>query len=118
MLNDQLTTLTDAHRRVMNSLEAMGFGVMEEIPFPPYQVDLYLPDYHVVVEIDGPLHNKRRDMKRDTELHGEYGLYVFRISTRFLDSIYWAGNLEDFLFKASQTKDERWERAELRIPWI
>ncbi len=119
MLDDnQLTVLTDPHRKVMDALEKMGVGLMEEVDFPPYRADLYLPDYHVIVEIDGPLHNTRRDLKRDVELRNEYGLMTFRISSRNISLTHWAGPLRVFLDAAINDRDERWEKAELRVPWL
>jgi very-short-patch-repair endonuclease len=91
---------------------------MEELDFPPYRVDLYLPDYHMAVEIDGPLHNIRQDEKRDNDLFNEYKLLVFRISSRYLRPFYWLDALRDILLQAQETRDERWEQAELKLPWI
>lgn len=115
---DQTTILTDAHKRIMNALESFGIGVIEELDFPPYRVDLYLPDYHVIIEVDGPLHNRRQDQKRDKNLYDEYKLYTFRISTRNLKPEYWTSDLSLFLASSLESKEERWEQAELRVPWI
>ncbi len=118
MDEDIQTVLTKPHRDVMIELENRGFGVMEELDFPPYRVDLYLPNYHLAIEVDGPLHNKREDEKRDNNLLDEYQLFVFRISSRHLNPNYWLGALEDILVEAIKTRDERWEQAELKLPWI
>lgn len=54
-----------------------------------YQVDFLLPDYHVVLEIDGEQHkhNKGRDSVRDERIKKELGKgwQVIRIPTELLD---------------------------------
>ena len=117
-VDDPLTVLTDAHRKVMNSLESMGVGVMEEIDFPPYRLDLYLPDYHVAVEIDGPMHSKRQDLKRDMRLSDEYLLPTFRIAHNKIHPKYWSDSLKVFLESNLHSRNERWEKAEPKVPWI
>lgn len=116
--DNQLTVLTDPHREVMDALEKMGIGLMEEVDFPPCRVDLWLPDYHVAVEIDGPMHNTRKDLKRDIALLNEYGLMTFRIASRNISVMHWAVPLRAFLDAAMNTRDERWEKAEMKVPWL
>lgn len=119
---DQVTQLSAFHQRVNGWLERMGFEIMEEVPFPPYTVDTYVPACHLVIEADGPQHRKAADAKRDTVLRDTYGLVVFHIRD------------EDFCTKqavsdsalrllttwqeARDTYEERVERVRLRIPWV
>lgn len=116
--DNQLTVLTDPHRKVMDILEKMGVGLMEEVDFPPYRIDLYLPDYHVAVEIDGPMHSKRQDLKRDMNLSLEYWLPTFRIAHNQTHPRYWSISLKVFLESSLQTRNERWEKAEMKVPWL
>jgi len=74
-----LTHLTDIHKKVSSRIERLGISVQDEIPFPPYTVDIYLPEYHAAVEIDGPHHNAKKDDLRDYKLWQEYRLYTLRI---------------------------------------
>lgn len=114
-----LTYMTDAHRRVVALLERRGLGVQEEINFPPYKVDIYLPDFHVAVEVDGPLHTARADRRRDRALNAEYGLYVFHIPAKNANAPdKWAYALGEFLRYANPTKVKRWGRCEMKTPWI
>ena len=97
-MTDQLTYMTDAHKAVIKQLEKWGLGVMEEVDFPPFRADCYLPDYHCVVEVDGPQHSEKADNKRDKELCDVYGLYVFHISSKNVNKKHkWAWELRNLL---------------------
>ena len=74
-----LTYLTDIHKKVSKRIERLGISVRDEVPFPPYTADIYLDEYHAVVEIDGPHHSETKDTLRDQRLWEEYRLYVLRI---------------------------------------
>ena len=54
-----------------------------------YQVDFYLPEEMVILEIDGERHNNRKvfDSKRDTYIKGQVGdgWDIIRIKTEYLD---------------------------------
>ncbi len=116
---ETVTVLTDAHLLVVKILERRGLGLMEEVEFPPYRADIYLPAYHALVEIDGAQHNVRADRKRDRELNAEYSLYVFHVSahdTRFPHR--WLEPLSAFLDYVQPTKDERWAACEMKTPWL
>lgn len=54
----------------------------EDEEFPPYRVDLYLPDYHAVIEVDGPSHNRKKDSVRDAWLEQRYYLPTLRIKAK------------------------------------
>jgi very-short-patch-repair endonuclease len=47
-----------------------GFSIMEEFPIPPYAIDIWLPEWHLAVEVDGPGHSYHaaRDRRRDERL--------------------------------------------------
>lgn len=116
---DLETFLTDAQVAAIDHLESAGVGVLEEVPFPPYRVDIYLPEYHAGVEVDGPQHAVRADTRRDKELLEIYLLPIFRVKAE--DARHperWGKELEAFLSRAAETKKNRWEQAEDRCPWL
>ncbi len=73
--------LTDIHRKVSKRIERLGISVRDEVPFPPYTVDIYLDEYHVAVEVDGPHHSEKKDEKRDIALWEKYHLYILHVPT-------------------------------------
>lgn len=54
----------------------------EVCDFPPYQLDIYLPEWHACVEIDGPAHFSKRDAERDKALMEQYSLMTLRIDAK------------------------------------
>lgn len=82
---DPENELTKFHRDLMEWLEKRGQEVMEEVPFPPYQVDIYLPRLHAAVEADGPMHSGPKDRNRDQVLWDEYKLNMAHVS---MDCLY------------------------------
>ncbi len=101
------STFTAAHSRMIDILQANGIQVEPEVPFPcrewvpghalmrmhPYQVDIYLPESHVAVEVDGVSHANRskRDAKRDAMLLDQHKLPILRIRN---ESVPMAGPLD------------------------
>ncbi len=69
------------HKRLLEVLEALDLDVEEEVGFPPYTVDLYLPLLHVAFEADGPQHMEKNDARRDGILMANYCLPVYRLDT-------------------------------------
>ncbi len=116
---ETVTVLTDAHQAVVKVLERFGLGLMEEVEFPPYRADIYLPAYHVIIEIDGAQHGERADRKRDRELNAEYSLYVYHILAVYAKvPEKWMEPLSAFLDYVKPTRDERWAECEMKTPWI
>lgn len=70
------------HRRVEDILTKMPISFMSEEQFPPYTVDIYLPEWHLGIEIDGPLHSKSKDAVRDEYLEKYYYLPILRIDAK------------------------------------
>ena len=108
------TVISDAHSRVIKLLEARGLCLQEEIDFPPFRVDIYLPDYHACIEVDGPHHGTRADNIRDETLLREYSLPTLRIRSGDID----LAALKEFLELTEATFEERWEHCEMRTPWL
>lgn len=116
---ETVTVLTDAHLAVVKELERHGMNLMEEVEFPPYRADIYLPAYHVIIEVDGAQHSFAADRKRDRELNADYSLYVFHVAAddaKKPDN--WLEALSAFLDYVQPTKDERWAACEMKTPWL
>lgn len=73
------TPLNYYHRQVCKWLDAFGIGYIEEYEVGQYSVDIYLPDTKMGVEIDGPQHNKRKDVIRDAAIERATGMQIVRI---------------------------------------
>lgn len=62
----------------------MDINFSSEERFAPYTLDVYLPEWHLAIEIDGPAHSVSKDAVRDRwflEFHG--------IPTLRLDATIW-----------------------------
>lgn len=76
------TTLSIAHRRVLDIIARLHIPHSKEHrEFPPYQLDIYLPEWHLCIEVDGPYHTPKADQKRDAALL-EQGIPTLRIPHR------------------------------------
>jgi len=119
---DGLTIMTDAHRRVLQWLENRGYEVMEEVPFSPYTVDIYLPDFHAVIEVDGPQHSRAADQKRDLTLNSVYNLLIFHVNAadayQPTPAARLARDIRQFLDKALLDAEDRLKWVKDRIPWL
>ena len=108
ILQESVKSFSDAHVQVSKILERAGLEIMEETSFPPFSADVYIPSHHVVVEIDGPQHEKKRDERRDKKLLEEYGLPVFHIPAKYAKQPKkWWENFVTFMNEAEGTVDER-----------
>ncbi len=77
------TTRTGWHRKVETWLDGIGVRYDSEVTdFPPYSADIYLPDSHIILEIDGPRHTRRKDTERDQVMFERYGIKTFRFDAR------------------------------------
>jgi very-short-patch-repair endonuclease len=79
------TALTECEKRVMGFLKSRGLRFRVQHPIDFYIVDFYLPNHHLVIEVDGEQHitteGKVYDEYRDEIMH-LYELRVLRISNR------------------------------------
>lgn len=78
----QETERTTWHRWAENQLSELGIQYSSEVDFAPYRVDIYIPDCHAAVELDGPHHLRRHDERRDQFLWETYRLPIIRFDTR------------------------------------
>ena len=79
-LRDRLTT---EERRVYGFLKAKGIGFRCQHPIDYYIVDFYLPDSHLIIEIDGSQHHTEHGLEYDAvrdEILQLYKLEILRIS--------------------------------------
>lgn len=70
------------HRRVEKILDELNLNYESERYFAPYTVDIYLPEWHLAIEVDGPFHSKEKDIVRDEWLKERYGIIVHRIDVK------------------------------------
>ena len=65
------------------SRDQIGFQFRRQDPYGPYILDFYCPEFGVAVEIDGLVHEgkKDNDEERDSDLNA-YGVHVLRFSAR------------------------------------
>lgn len=76
------TERTGWHRKVEKWLREQGISFTSECEdYPPYKLDLYLPDVHAAIEMDGPSHLRRRDRERDDILATKYGVMTLHLVT-------------------------------------
>lgn len=104
------TFRTHPHQRVEKALDKMGVHYQSEVDtFPPYQLDLYLPDHHVCIEVDGPAHLKRKDAVRDQWMLERYGVPTLRIKAKgqWQSQAHLEESIMAFLEETSQDYKER-----------
>ena len=73
---------------VLEWVRATGLGANAQEDFPPYVVDVYVPDLDLAIEVDGPLHLRKSDKKRDLRLRTEYGVDTWRIPLKRMSKSY------------------------------
>lgn len=66
-------------RRIEDVLSRMNIQFEFEKPFPPYVADIYLPEWHLIIEIDGPQHFAKADATRDARLKEHYNVVVLHL---------------------------------------
>ena len=96
------------HRRVESYLDESGISYLSEQEFSPYTVDIYLPEWHLGIEVDGPFHTKTKDKIRDQWLEERYGLLLIRLDMKFWRSKqYINDNILAFIEKYADTCIDR-----------
>lgn len=79
----EITQRTRPHIRVEKALNKMGIEYQSEVGiFPPYLLDIFLPEYHLCIEVDGLGHRKKHDKVRDEWMLERYGVATLRIRAR------------------------------------
>lgn len=104
-------SLSKQHRRVLKRLDELQISYIAEYPLGQYSLDIYLPEWHAAIEVDGPFHSPRRDALRDQRLFERFGVKTYRIDTRKPG---WYRRLEFFMREviedAARDADERRQR--------
>lgn len=96
-----MTVINDYHRKVVRWISTWGLQYQEEYPVGPYSLDVYLPEMHLGLEIDGPWHNKKKDRKRDAAIK-EQGIDIVRVEVGTPKAV-----LHETLFAYFQKEAER-----------
>jgi len=118
-MSEPVTEMSDLHRELTRLLQNWGLELMDEVPFPPFQVDIYVPQAHVAIEADGPQHNRRADERRDEKLFELYDLPVIHVTD---EAIAEQASLRYALLAHigiyMQTAEQRLTRCKAKLPWI
>ena len=121
-MNDPLNIMTGLHRKLIHILEKAGFELLEEVSFPPAQVDIYIPLYHIAFEADGPYHKiqQKHDRIRDQKLLDTYKLPVCRFTQEEIEHDVIGVRTRAVIFAKSHldTTKERLRVAHEEAPWI
>lgn len=101
------TERTAPHRAVEKILDEMKVSYFSEYQFEPYKVDIYLTEWHLAVEIDGPQHSPNKDAVRDQYLLIHYGLPILRIKAKGMRKGAVEASVLAFLDEHADTANER-----------
>lgn len=100
------TSHTAPHRRAERILARMQIGFDSEVGFKPYSVDVYISEWHLGIEVDGPGHSPKKDAERDAVLLEKYYLPVLRLKSD-LPGAEVIEKIEDFIVQHAATGAER-----------
>lgn len=77
-VNNMGSISSSLENSVANILDDLGIKYQPQFFINPYHYDFYLPDYNILLEVDGGLHNTRYDEYKE-KLTKEYGYRLLRI---------------------------------------
>lgn len=104
------TSRSGPHRRVETILDEMGLSFLSEESFPPYTVDVLLPEFWVALEIDGPFHSRNKDKIRDRFILEYFYLPIMRINANvWLKKDFIKKHITEFIEDWADSSDERKE---------
>lgn len=96
------------HRRIETCLDEEGINYKSEEYFSPYTLDVYLPEWHIGIEVDGPFHSATKDKVRDRYLEEMYGLVILRINMKYWNPKNSIKNkIRQFIEEQADSSDER-----------
>ena len=94
------------HQLLINGwIVDIGIGTVLEQPFGAYSVDIFIPDLDLGIEVDGPYHLKKRDLKRDEYLKQIHGVDIWRIPIKRMGAGY-----KDKLISRIMLRVKEWDR--------
>ena len=94
------------HQLLINGwIVDIGIGTVLEQPFGAYSVDIFIPDLDLGIEVDGPYHLKKRDLKRDEYLKQIHGVDIWRIPIKRMGAGY-----KDKWISRIMLRVEEWDR--------
>lgn len=70
------------HKRIEKILDGMDINYSSEERFAPYTLDLYLPEWHLAIEVDGPAHSAKKDEVRDQWFLEFHGIPTLRLDAK------------------------------------
>jgi very-short-patch-repair endonuclease len=76
--NPPQKTDTSQQQRFVSWCRELGLAIQLETPFGPYWADIYLEEIGIIIELDGPYHNRKRDEKRDQYIQDNFDIEVWR----------------------------------------
>ena len=88
MRDDAFKTDTKHQLLINRWIEWLGIGTVLEQPFGDYLVDIFIPDLNLGIEVDGPYHHKKRDLKRDEYLKQTHDVDIWRIPIKQMGAGY------------------------------
>lgn len=101
-------TRTGPHRQAERYLDKLHISYISECQdFGNKSLDLYLPEFHVCVEIDGPGHTRKSDRERDVFLEERYFIPTLRIKAEGLNGDNFQRRFVPFLEKWASTAEPR-----------
>lgn len=68
--------------KMLDALRISYFSEHEEMV--PWCLDVYVPEWHFAVEIDGPHHTPKGDLRRDTNLLEQYACPTLRLPAELM----------------------------------
>lgn len=98
---------SNEHRKVERWLAQMGLAFESEVAFEPYRVDIYLPEWHLAIEVDGPYHHQKHDKARDGYLRDNYGLEILQANFRELGREHSKDVIRKFIVQGAATEEDR-----------
>ena len=80
---------TDQENLIARCLDEFGLRYEQQAYYPPYIVDIYVPELKMVIEADGVYgHLGKRDRKRDKDLESIEDIeYIIHIKEKTLEKI-------------------------------
>lgn len=102
------TERTGYHRKVESWLERAGINFESEYDsFPPYSLDIYLPEWHLAIEVDGPYHLQKADRRRDEFLWDTYGIPTLRMKLKSIRKNAVLARVKKFIEEYAGSVEER-----------